>query len=188
MKVARKFKRGPRKGDGGRPKGEMIRIYDDPDRLIIETARWLRKDPREQRTKALLQALDFLFTPHDCIGLAIERVEYGALGITNTTPLRLPTRNSPARKLHSAPGGAALLKSRVQNLQEKMIRFQMVRPNKKENLWRGLFHLALDFLAHGEVSKGVALLNSAGIDLPLAARKRFVEILHAMFGEAAISR
>jgi hypothetical protein len=178
MKIAAR-KRGPRKDDGGR---QSIKIYDDADRWIIETARWFRKDdPKEQRAKALLQALDFLFTAHDCIEVTAE---IGKFSLTNTTPLRSPTANSPARRLHSAPGRTTLLKSRVQNLQEKIIRFQLTRPDKKENLWTGRFHLGLDFLAHGEAGKGFVLLTSIGFDLPESARNRFVKIFHAINGEA----
>jgi hypothetical protein len=79
-------KRGPLKGDGGRPKDKL---YNDPDRWIIVGALWYKKNPREQRSFAVLQALDNLSTQYDCIELARgtkvkDGIEYGALAIVNT--------------------------------------------------------------------------------------------------------
>ena len=55
-------KRGPRKGDGGRP---AYKIHDDPDRWIIVTALWLRDDPKDHRSFAVLQMLDYLLMLDD---------------------------------------------------------------------------------------------------------------------------
>ena len=49
-------KRGPRKGDGGRP---PLRLYNDPDRWIVIIALSLKDDPREQRSYTTLRRLTF---------------------------------------------------------------------------------------------------------------------------------
>ncbi len=135
---------GPHKGMGGRPEGTRRLIYDDPDRWVIVTMLWLRQDPKERRSIALIEALDNLLTPHDGVELVldepreIEGVEHGVLGILNQTPDRVPDRrdsNKPDRRPRSAPGGAAFCRSRLQHLQAKIARFKGAKLTKKENGW-----------------------------------------------------
>jgi hypothetical protein len=195
MKIASKErrergKRGPREGDGGRPR---YKLYEDPDRWIVIAALWYsRSDPKEQMGIAHLQALDNLLTKYEKIELALgalpieERlrggIEHRSLSIANTEPPLKVATNSPARRPLSAPGGMTARRSRLQGLQFKVQQWQRARLNKSEELWKGLCHLALDFMAMGEPDKALPLLAKVGWDLPEAARKRLAEILPADIG------
>jgi hypothetical protein len=106
----KKVKRGPRKGDGGRPEYEL---RTDPDRLIIVATywaiHWLGEDWRRRKLIALLQFFDHLSTPHDCIELGSE---YGQLSTTNTTAPSSLDPDPDGRQRLYAPGGKTLRRSR----------------------------------------------------------------------------
>lgn len=152
MSAARK--RGPHKGDGGRP---ALRLYNDPDRKVIKAALWFWRTHEAQRSFEVLQMLDALFTPHDTIKLRPpsdqERWELarkcGAqlvdekykLVIENTAPSRAPDtrthsdagRNvAPDRRLLSAPDRKAFRKSRLQYLRAKVDYYRGKRLDDRE--------------------------------------------------------
>jgi hypothetical protein len=188
MKVVPKErgKRGPREGDGGRP---SYKLYEDPDRWIVIAALSYRSDPKEQRGIAQLQALDNILTKYEKIELALgalpieerlrDGIEHRSLTIANTERDLALATNSPARRPLSAPGGMTARRSRLQGLQFKAQQWQLARLNKSEELWKGLCHLALDFMAMGEPDKALPILAKVGWDLPEAARNRLAEILPA---------
>jgi hypothetical protein len=173
-------KRGPPKGEGGRP---LVPLFTDPDRFIVITALWLRRgDPIAQRSFPVLQAADNLLTPYDSIELAIDSIEqdgkpYRRLTITNTQAPRALASNSPARRPHAAPGGGALRISRLKNLRKKVQLYQSAQLSKEEVLWRDLCFMALDFIAHGEGLRAAPILVTIGWQLNDAARARLAEIL-----------
>jgi len=172
------MKRGPRKGEGGRP---ARKLYDDPDCWIIVAALWLRTDPKDQRAFETLQMLDFLLTPHDSIELARgtrvrDGVEWDCLSITNTTPPRAVASNSPGRRPLSAPGRQAFRRSRLQLLREKVDFYRHAKLSEREARFCQLCFLGLYFAVGGRV-EAVPILKMVGWDLPEAARARLAVII-----------
>jgi hypothetical protein len=55
------------KSKGGR---RAYRLDTDPDCWVIVAALWFRHDPKDQRSFAVLQALNVLLAPHDSIEVA----------------------------------------------------------------------------------------------------------------------
>ncbi len=185
--IVKERHRGPHKEDGGRPK---VLLFDDPDRWIIAIAFWLRRDPKDQRSIAPIQALDNLLTPHEGVDLVLETcsikgVEHGVLGIINTTPDRASdrrlNRNVLDRLPRSAPGGKRFRKSRVQYLQAKIAAFQRTKLTEKEAQWLGTCLLGLNFIvAPGTAEMGFLALASAGLQLPDAGCQRIADLLQKM--------
>jgi hypothetical protein len=149
-------------GDGGRP---AYRLYTDPDRKIIVAALWYwRRDPEKQRSFAVLQLLDSLFTPYDAIELElgtkeIRGEEFGYLAVTNTAPDRStdgrthtkPDRNiAPDRRPLSAPDREAFRKSRLQLLQAKVDRYRNKKLDELEIAYCSHCYLAFELLAIGD--------------------------------------
>jgi hypothetical protein len=182
-------KRGPKKGDGGRPR---LTLYDDPDRWIIVAAMWLRGDPKERRSLATLQALDFLLTPYDSITVELGHAmrdgrEWGRLSMENTAPPRAVSANAPpTHRPLSAPSGRAFRRSRLQLLRKKIDHYRRAKLTKQEALFHGLSFLALDFISHGEGLKASAILQRLGWDMNEATRLRLAEIIDGPGRSAAI--
>ena len=172
-------KRGPRKGDGGRP---AYKIHDDPDRWIIVTALWLRDDPKDHRSFAVLQMLDYLLTPHNSIEVErgsrmVDEVEYGCLSLTNTEPPREPSSNCPPdRQALSAPGRRAFRHSRLKHLQEKVGFYQRAKLSEREARFYSLTQLGLDFIVGGRREAG-PVLKMLGWEMTAMARQRLADIL-----------
>jgi len=176
-----KPKHGPHKGDGGRPAGTRRLIFNEPipDRWIIATALKIKIDPEKQRSFETLQPLEWVLTDHDRIKYEVD--DFGRLsGITNTQPRYGSMLNRNDRKLHAAPGGHALRKSRLESLGAKVAKYQKLQRENKltgsETAWLGLYHLALDFLAHGETEQATSLLAAVGWDVPSAALERLRDL------------
>jgi hypothetical protein len=190
--VAKQRNRGPRKKDGGRPKG-TVPLYDDADRFVIAAALSLGESAIDQRSIALIQALDNLLTPHEGIEVApdearlIDGVEYSAGTIINTTPNRTPdrrNRNVQERKPLSPPGGKTFRRSRLRHLQLKIANFrrafQRAELSEKEVQWLGLCRFGLTQIVTADAKRaymGFLTLASAGFQLPEAARQRVVNLL-----------
>jgi hypothetical protein len=178
-------KRRTKKGVGGRP---AFTLYNVPDRWIVVTALWFRSDPREQRSLAILQALDFLLTPYDSIDVEVgtcvrerDGVEHGRLSMINTEPPRAPSgileNFPPDRQPLSAPGRKAFRRSRLKNLPEKVDRYRRAKLARQEELFLGLSHLAFNFIAHGDLFSAGSILAKIGWEMNDSTRSRLAEIL-----------
>ncbi len=180
--------RGPRKGEGGRP---AYRLDDDPDRRIVVCALWFWNDPEVQRSSAILQLLDALFTPYPTVELSlgtqlIGGTEYGRLSVTNTMPDRAPDRRThqdqrrnvaPDRRPLSAPSGEAFRKSRLQLLQEKINHYRNKPLNEREESFYRTCNVAFAELARGNHALAIFALASAGWTISEAEGKRLAAIL-----------
>lgn len=177
-------KRGPRKGDGGRPAYTLV---DDPDRFVIVAALWFGDDRKGRRAYETLQALDFLLTRHDIsLEVAPDLVQIPGLGarrvlsLTNPEPSRRLARNSPARRPHSAPGGAAFRRSRLQLLREKVDRYSRAKLTKREVWFRDVAWLGLDFVAHGRLIEAAPVFAAIGWQIDESVASRLLGILSGL--------
>ena len=156
----------------GRP---ALTLYNGPDRQIIVAALKLISDPKDPRSLAILQALDFLLTPYDSIA-----VELGGdrLSLINTEPPHAISANSPPdRQPLSAPGGRAFRRSRLKLLREKVDKYRRAKLAKQEELFRDLSFLAFDFIAHGRRLEAGRILQALGWEMTDATRSRLAAIL-----------
>jgi hypothetical protein len=166
-----KRKPGPHKGDGG---GSRRLIFNEPipDRWIIASALKIA-DLERQRAFDVLQLLESVLTDQSCIEYEIGP---GIFSTVNTQPPYGSASNRNDRQPLAAPGGHALRHSRLENLSAKVAKYQKLQRGNKltgnEARWLGLYHLALDFLAHGEREQAALLLDSVGWTVPPAARER----------------
>jgi hypothetical protein len=183
-RVFRKGQRGRPKGEGGRP---ALKLYNDPDRMIVVSALRLGSDPQEQRSLAILQALDFLLTEYDSIEVELgtcvrHGVERGRLSLINTEPPRAPSANFPPdRQPLSAPGRRAFRRSRLRLLRDKVDRYgRASRANelgKREVWFRDLSFLAFDFITNGRWLEAGLVLQKIGWEMNESTRARLAEIL-----------
>jgi hypothetical protein len=190
---ARKRERGPHKGEGGRP---ALTLYNDPDYWIIVAALKILTDPKDQQTLAILQALDFLLTEYDSIEVELgtcvrDGVERGRMSLINTQPPRAPhtilSNFPPDRPTWAAPGGRALRRSRLKILREKVDHYRRAKLGRKEEMFRGLSSLALDFIVHGRMIEAGTILQKLGWEMNDATRSRLAAILSNPPGELAAS-
>jgi hypothetical protein len=188
MSAARK--RGPRKGDGGRPK---LRLDTDPDRKIIVAALWYWRTHGAQRSFEVLQLLDNLLTQHDVIELEVgtqmvDGAEYGRLTVINTASDRKadgrthsdPGRNvAPDRRPLSGPDRGAFRKSRLQLLRAKIDRYRNKRLDKLETAYCSHCDLAFMALAADDPVGAAFIFATVGWEMSEAERKRLAAILAA---------
>ena len=132
----------------------------------------------------MIEALDNLLTPHEGVELILETrpmndSEYGCLGIVNVTDDRIPGTNLPDRLPRSSPGEWAYRKSRLQNLQAKIKKYQPAQFAKTEAQWFVTCLTGFKLLAAGLGQMGFYALASAGFELPEAARARLIKILQS---------
>lgn len=164
-------KRGPRKGDGGRP---ALALDQDPDRKIIIASLWFWRTRDKQRSIQILQLLDFLFTEHDVIAVATEP---GKLTLENTTPNRKTFANAPPEyRPLSAPGRRAFRRSRLRRLQQKIEHYRDKNLTEMETAYCTQAFLALEFLAKGNPMAQFALAT-VGWTIGNAEGKRLALIL-----------
>jgi hypothetical protein len=185
LRGSRKGERGSRKGEGkgGRP---ALTLYNDPDHWIIVAALKILTDPKDQRTLAILQALDFLLTEHASIEVELgtcvrDGVEHGRLSLENTQPPRAPhtilSNNPPDRPTRAAPGGRALRRSRLKILREKVDHYRGAKLARKEEMFRGLSFLSFDFIANGRWLEAGRILQTLGWEMNESTRSRLAAIL-----------
>ena len=172
-------KRGPRKGDGGRPASSCTTIRTDGS--SSRRCGWATiQRPIDRST--YFKLLDFLLTPHDSIEVALgtrmlDGVAWGCLTMTNTEPPREPSSNCPPdRQALSAPGRRAFRHSRLKHLQEKVGFYQRAKLSEREARFYSLTQLGLDFIVGGRREAG-PVLKMLGWEMTAMARQRLADIL-----------
>jgi len=186
MNTARK--RGPCKGEGGRP---AYRLDTDPDRKIIVAALWYWRTDKEQRSFEVLQLLDNLLTPHDVIELElgtqmIDGTEHECLTVKNTVPDRDNDRRThkdqrrniaPDRRPLSAPDRESFRKSRLQLLRAKIDRYRNKKLGKLETAYCSQCDLAFGLLAIGDYARAMFTLATVQWEISEVEGKRLAAIL-----------
>jgi hypothetical protein len=143
MKTGRR--RGPHKGDGGRPKS---RYRNDPDRFVVTLALALEKPDSDQA--ALLKLADMLLCgAPNVVVEPPERVKTGYAGfsIGNIAGERLSDSRSEARSRTASPEGNRLWRSRLATLKRKMRAYQLERDDGQ---WLGASLFGLQLLLAGD--------------------------------------
>jgi hypothetical protein len=159
------------KSKGGR---RAYWLDTDSDCWVIVAALWFRHDPKDQRSFAVLQALNFLLTPHDSIEVAlgtrvVDGIEKRCLGLTNTQPARGYELNRPDREPLSAPDGRTFRHSRLKLLQKKVDFYRRAKLSKIEISFCSQCFLALHLLVTGR--EGEAMLVCATVGWAMNERR-----------------
>ena len=188
-------KRGPRKGDGGRP--ATLRLYNDPDRWIVIIELWLKDDPRKQRRHGTrydrLEAFDLLLSPHsDGIELefgtrTVDGVEFVQIGIINTQPMGSHGPDNLLDHLpRAAPGGQRLRRSRLDALSAKVASYKRKNLNSREQKFCTPCFMALDILAGGRPEMADPLLKMVGWQMNETAWERLAMLINAARAETLL--
>jgi hypothetical protein len=177
-------KRGPRKGDGGRP---ALTLDRDPDRKIIVAALWWWRGHDEQQSFKVLQWLDALFTPYGAIKLGTETIDGETrLTVENTSRDRHPGNkraqdgNIPDRRLCSAVGREALRKSRLGHLRDKVDSYRSKTLDEQEAAYFSRCAFAFLALAAGDYPTAMLTFASAGWEISEVEGERLREIFTLM--------
>jgi hypothetical protein len=177
-------RRGPRPGDGGRP---ALTLDRDPDRKIIVAALWYWRTHEAQRSFAVLQWLDSLFTLHDVIELGTRMID-GAerLTVENTAPDRKVNRRArederrniaPDRRPLSAPDLKAFRKSRLQLLRAKVDRYRNKKLDELETAYCSHCDLAFLALVAGDYATAMFTFATVQWGISEVEGKRLAAIL-----------
>jgi hypothetical protein len=173
MKEPQQRKRGPRKGDGGRPRKALDL---DEDRFVIAYALWLRDRRLTPITPTLLKMLDMLFTKYNAVAVEVNNAMFS---LENTQGKRTPGYDSEARKpATAAPGNDRSWKSRIITLERKIERYGILTP--LEARWLTTSFIGLDLAAKGDPRAVWALASAEWHSLPLSALARASEIADSM--------
>ncbi|MGJ0506990.1 MAG: hypothetical protein ACR652_07585 [Methylocystis sp.] len=192
-----KTRRGPRKGDGGRPR---LAISDDRDRLIVTFALWLmfNRGSKTILNAAEIKLIALLFDPNDEVELDAEsertRLRIGARNLAGSRSISF--EGAEPRNTAAAPGNRQFLRSRVDGLRKKIEKnWPLVDPRRKltkaahlsqheidDALWLVAAFHAVDML-FAEAPGAGAIANTSLVNLglsipPVAARR-----IKNLFGE-----
>lgn len=179
-------RRGPHKGDGGRPKS---RYRTDPDRFVVTLALALEKPGSDQ--SALLKLADMLLCGSPNVGVEPPaRVMRGSAGlsIANTAGERLCDSRSEARNRASSPDGSRLWRSRLATLKRKMVTYQLDRDDCD---WLGASLFGLQLLLTGDGRSRIVGLEILSIHGWREREDRIEKLLSRFFfvsGEEAPTR
>jgi hypothetical protein len=161
-------KRGPQKGDGGRPR---ITLRNDfPDNQIVATALWLSAGKRALGTPFLEMLIylfddgDFVKTPDDGIGAVTMRCGVPMVMISalkNARPARAPGANYPGGSRRQTPDGRTLMKDRVRVVRDKIKKYSPPR-KQTDQLWLSISFAGLDYLLAGQKKQAMVAFGHAG--------------------------
>jgi hypothetical protein len=180
--VIPKRKRGPQKGDGGRPRSTLR--DDFPDNMIVAVALWIGKRalgaPFLEMLIYMFDDGDFVKTPDDGIGAVTMRggvpmVMISAL--TNTRPARAHGANYPGGSRRQTPDGRTLMKERVRLVRDKIKKYTPAR-RQKDQVWLGACFVGLDFLLAGQKEYAMIAFDHAGWPLTGPAMDRLCQALN----------
>jgi hypothetical protein len=182
-----KRKRGPHKGDGGRPRGTLR--DDFPDNMIVAVVYWLSKGGKRASVPFLEMLIylfdngDFVITPDDGVGSVTKRDGVPVVMISalkNIKPKRDPggknyNNGGPRRQ---TPDGRTSMKRRVQFIRDKIKKHKprlptnwnpkgfavYVRPPvlTKDQAWLGKCWMGLDCLLAGQKEQAMIAFGDAG--------------------------
>jgi hypothetical protein len=177
-----KRKRGPHKGDGGRPRGTLR--DDFPDNMIVAVSLWLSKGGKRAVSVPFLEYLiymfddgDFVKTPDDGIGLVTRRGGVPTLMVSalkNIRPARVDGANYPDGSLRQTPDGRTLMKRRVQFIKDKIRKHMPPKSPKglvwigprpgltQDQVWLSACFVGLDFLLAGQKERAMIAFGHAG--------------------------
>lgn len=187
-------RRGPHKGDGGRPAVPLRK--DFPDNMIVAVAIWLSKGKRAVGV-AFLESLIYMFddgdyvkAPDDGIGGLTVRGGVPMVMISalqNTRPARAHGANYPDGSRRQTPDGRTLMKDRVQLIRDKIKKHTPRRPRgivwirplpiSKDQLWLGACFAGLDRLLAGQKEWAMVAFGYAGWPLTGPAMDRLCQFL-----------
>jgi hypothetical protein len=177
-------KRGPRKGDGGRP---ALTLDRDPDRKIIVAALWWFRGHDEQQSFKVLEWLNALFTPHYAIKLG-TKIRDGERRLTVESTVRdrhvgsksPQDGNIPDRRPRSAIDRDSFRKSRLGHLRDKVVSYRSKTLDEQEAAFFSRCALAFLALAAGDYPITMFTFASAGWEISEVEGERLREIFTLM--------
>jgi hypothetical protein len=179
-----KRKRGPHKGDGGRPRGTLR--DDFPDNMIVAIVLWLYGGKRALGTPFLEVLIymfddgDFVKTPDDGIGAVTMRGGVPMVMISalkNIRPARAHGANYPGGSRRQTPDGRTLMKDRVRLVRDKIKKYTPPR-KQKDRVWLGVCFTGLDYLLAGQKKHAMVAFGHAGWPLFGPAMERLYQFLN----------
>jgi hypothetical protein len=175
MKVRQQRKRGPRKGDGGRPRKALD--HDD-DRFVIAYAFWLRNRRLTPITHQLLKMLDLLFSKYKTATVEFKLEAFTFTLVNDAGKRSLGSDSEAGRSKLAAPGNNEFWKSRIITLERKIERYGVLTPMEAQ--WLTTSFIGLDLAAKGDPRAVWALASAEWHSLPLSALTRASEIADSM--------